>query len=413
MFVFSGSLRKGIFLIVMTLSALFNARHAHGQSGIELENVRASVQFGEQVTFTATIRTSIPIQDVSIVILDESQGITHIESLDVQADGRTEYRYDTRRNDLRPFTFVTWNYRFTLPDGNTTHSEVFSIRYEDDRFDWQTLESGALRVNWYDGDSNFGKAALNSVHSGLNSVSRLMPVDLDQPIEIYIYANLQDLRGTLVPGSQGWIAGHADPSLGVVMVAIEPGPDQDITMQQRIPHELMHVMLYRAVGDGYRNIPAWLSEGTAVLAELVPNAEYERVLREAVARNDWIPLKTLCGPFPADAGRAFLAYAESRSFARYLHETYGSEGLLKLASSYAGGADCERGPELAFGVSLSKLEMDWHSSVVGQNAFVPALQNITPYLVLLCLILIIPMIGIIGTMRSKGIRHGPETHVKK
>jgi hypothetical protein len=64
--------------------------------------------------------------------------------------------------------------------------------------------------------------------------------------------------------------------------------------------------------------------------------------------------------------------------------------------------DCEHGPERAFGVSLSSLEADWRSSALGQNAFRSALQNISPYVVLLCLVLIIPLIGIASTMRKRG-----------
>ncbi len=402
-----------LIIIVITLSTLFNVRTAQAQSGIELEDVGATVQFGEQITFVATIKTSIPIQNVSIVILDESQGTSQVEPLDVGPDGRTEYLFDTKQNVLRPFTNVKWNYQFTLSDGSTTQSQSFSVRYSDNRFKWQTLESGSLRVNWYEGDSDFGQAALNAVQSGLGSVSNFMAVDLAQPIEFYIYANADDLRPTLSLSSQDWIAGHADPALGVVMVTIEPGAEQSITMEQRIPHELMHVMLYRAVGAGYDNIPTWLNEGMATLVEIYPNPDFDRVLRDAASSNDLIPLSTVCASFPADTGQAFMAYAESRSFTNYLHQTYGSSGLLKLATTYADGVDCERGTELAFGLPLANLEAKWRSSILGQNAWLPALQNMTPYLALLCLVLIIPFIGILSTMRKKGNRNEPETFVRK
>jgi hypothetical protein len=285
------SAKRLLILILMVLSILLNARQVQaavlssskGQSGIELENVEALHRFGEQITFVATIKASIPIQNVSIVIFDESQGITHTEPLNITADGHTEFRFDTKQNILRPFTNIKWNYQFTLPDGSTLQSESFSIRYTDDRFDWQSLESGSLRVNWYNGDTNFGQAVLNAVQSGLGSVSRLMAVDLAQPIEFFIYANADDLRGTLSLGGEDWVAGHANPALGIVMVVIEPGSEQNIIMEQRIPHELMHVMMYRAVGAGYSNIPVWLREGTATLAEIYPNADYDHVLADAAA----------------------------------------------------------------------------------------------------------------------------------
>lgn len=378
---------------------------------MELENVTAAVNFGEQITFTATIKASVPIQSVSIIILDESQGIRQIELLSVQNDGRTEFTLDTRQISIRPFSEIKWSYQFTLPDGSSTNSEVFTVRYADDRFPWQTLESGTLHIHWYKGDANFGQAALDAVQAGLGSVSRLVAIDLAQPIEFYIYANADDLRATLRSDANDWIAGHADPSLGVVMVIIEPGDEQNIVMEQRIPHELMHVMMSRAVGTGYQNIPAWLREGTATLVEIYPNPDYDRVLAEAADSNNLIPIRDLCGSFPDDVSQAFLAYAEARSFTNYLHDTYGSSGLLKLASAYADGVDCERGAQLALGVSLSSLENQWRFSTLGQNAFLPALQNMMPYLVLLCVVLLFPLIGMISARRKKKEQNGPEAQV--
>ena len=398
---------------IVVLLTLFNTSLAESQSGIQLESVGASYVFGEQITFSAKIKSSITIQSASIIISDEAQGTRYVEPLNVQADGSTEFRFDTKQNILRPFTDVKWSYQFTLSDGSTVQSDSYSLRYVDNRFNWQTLESGKLRVYWYNGDANFGQAALDAAGSGLGSISRLMVLDLTQPSEIYVYANTDDLHGTLVLGGEDWVAGHADPALGVVMVAIEPGAEQNITMEQRIPHELMHVIMYRSLGAGYNNLPAWLREGTATLAETYPNADYDRALADASASNRLIPLKDLCFSFPADVGQAFLAYAESRSFTNYLHDTYGSNGLLKLVGAYADGMDCERGTESAFSVSLANLEVKWRTSVLGQNTLLSLLQNTSSYLVLLCLVLVIPLIGIASTMRKKGSPHEPGNNLRK
>lgn len=248
---------------------------------------------------------------------------------------------------------------------------------------------------------NFGRSALEAASGGLESINRLMPLDLAQPIEIFIYASVDDLQSALAPDSEPWVAGHADPALGVAMVVIEPGAEQGISMEQRIPHELMHIMLYRRVGAGYYNLPAWLREGMATLAEIYPNADYERVLTEAATSNRLIPLQNLCTSFPDDTGQAFLAYAEARSFTGFLRGKYGSTGLLDLAVSYADGVDCERGTELAFDIPLANLEAQWQSSMLGRNTFASVIQNILPYLLLLCLVLVIPLFGIITTLRKK------------
>jgi len=401
-----------LVLALVAASIPFNARQARAQSGVVVENARASVRFGEQVTFTAALKASIQIQNASIVIYDEAQGITHTQPLAVREDGVTEYVFDTRQNILRPFTVVRWSYQVTLADGSSYQSESFSIRYDDDRFAWQSLEAGALRVHWYDGDPNFGGAALNAAQSGLQSIGGLLPLDLAQPVDIFIYANESDLRGTYSFNSEPWMAGHTNAAGGVVMVTIEPGANQSILMEQRISHELMHVALYRRVGAGYKDIPAWLREGTAVLAEINPNPDYDRALIDSAAHDSLIPIRDLCASFSPNADQAFLAYAESRSFTNYLQDTYGSEKLLSLAVTYADGLDCGRGVEQVYGASLSKLEADWRASALGQNPIGSALSRLSPYLILLCLILFIPFVGILSVMRRKGSHNEPEKYAR-
>lgn len=280
-------------------------------------------------------------------------------------------------------------------------TDAFFVWHRDDRFPWQSLETDALKVSWYQGDVSFGQAALNTAQSSLDSISRLVPLDLTQPVEIFLYADVDDLQMDIAPSGESWVAGHADPAAGIIRLVVKPGTEQAITMEQRIPHELMHVMLYRRVGAGYANLPAWLREGTATLAEMYPNADHERVIASAVTGNRLIPLRDLCTAFPSEAGQAFLAYAEARSFVKYLHDRYGSAGLITLAAAYADGVDCEHGTERVFGAPLSTLELDWRSSALGQNAFLSTVENIAPYLVLLCLVLIIPLVGIVGTLRNK------------
>jgi hypothetical protein len=402
-------------VLILAQAALWNVQQADAQSqnGIELENVVALVNFGEQITFVATVKSPLPIQNASILILNESQGTTQVEPLTVQTDGRTEFQYDIQQNSVRPFGKLSWSYRFILPDGSTTNSEVYSTHYDDNRYDWQTVESGMLHIHWYGGNADFGQALLSTAQAGLDSVKRLIPADLAQPVDFYVYASLNDLRDTLVPGSQDWIAGHADPSLGVVMVAIEPGPAQENTMLQRLPHELMHIMLYRALGNSYASIPTWLNEGTASLTELIANTTYDSSLQSAISRNDWIPISSLCVSFPTETDRAFLAYAESRSFTEYIYKTYGSSGLFNLATAYAKGAGCEDGPATAFGEPLGSLEQNWLATVAGKKAPSPPLQNIVPYLVLLFLVLFVPLIGIAVTTWNKESRNGSKTELRK
>ena len=396
------SLCRWFVLIGIVISSLLSTNQAQAQSGIEME-LSASPHFGEQITFTARLISPIQIQKASILIHDTTQVITHIEPVAFNEQGVSEYRFDIRQFILYPFTTVLWRYELTLVDGSIVQSATGSIRYDDDRFTWQTLDADALHVHWYNGDQQFGVAALNAAQSGIQNIRGLFAPNLSLPVDVFIYANENDLRGTLY-GAESWAAGHADSAAGVVMVIVAPGANQNILMEQRIPHELMHVMMYRQVGGGYKNIPAWLREGMSMLAEVYPNPDYDSVLKDAVARDVLIPIRDLCASFSPRVDSAFLAYAESRSFTNYLRGQYGADGLISLANAYAKGVDCERGTESAFGVSLAKLERDWSTSVSGQTNIMATLGNFAPYLILLFLVLFFPLISAIGS--RKGYNHG-------
>ena len=119
---------------------------AQGPTTVALENVAALVSFGSRITFFATVKSPSPVRDAAILILDETRGITDVEPLTLQADGRTEFQYDAHQNNLRPFGALSWTYRFTLPDGSTLTSEVYSTHYDDNRFSWQTLETDTKHV---------------------------------------------------------------------------------------------------------------------------------------------------------------------------------------------------------------------------------------------------------------------------
>ncbi|HRQ33874.1 MAG TPA: peptidase MA family metallohydrolase, partial [Anaerolineales bacterium] len=299
-----------------------------------------------------------------------------------------------------PFTFIRWRYDFNFADGTAFQSEVYSVRYDDNRFAWQRLESNGLRVFWFQGDAAFAQNALNVALAGARAINEIFPVDINQPIDIFIYPLQTDLAFLSVDAQT---AGHANVGLGVVLVAVEPGFEQSLQMDQRIPHELMHVLSYRALGAGYKNLPAWLREGLAAIVEINPSVEYNRVLQDARARRAIIPLKDLCVLFPPQPDSTFLAYAEARSFTAYLRDAFGVSKLIELSRSYADGVTCERGVEITYGASLAQLELNWRESIVGENVWALTLQNLLPYLILCGLVLGIPLLIGFNAMRKKRI----------
>ena len=398
-------------LVILSVAAatFWNTNRVRAQGGIEMEST-AAYAFGQHITFTAQLKSPVQVQQATIVILDESQGVSHVRPVLFMED-RSEFVFDTQQNHVRPFSSLSWYYQLTLADGTSVKSALHSIRYEDDRYAWQQLEAGTLRVLWAQGDAAFGQTALNAALSGLQTIGNLLPVDLARPVEIYVYPNQMDI--SFLSGEVFEEAGRAYPDLGIALVAAERDSNPSVNLERRIPHELMHIMLYRQVGAGYNNLPVWLSEGFATLVEVNPTPEYDRVLSNYSNRNALIPMRALCASFPADSASAFLAYAQARSFVSYLRDHYGAPALLNLARVYSGGVDCENGIQGALGKSLSELDGDWRENALGQNVLGVAFRNMLPYLVLLILLILVPFLVGLNSARQKASTHGSGTSAKR
>jgi len=215
---------------------------------------------------------------------------------------------------------------------------------------------GSFQVYWYEGELEFGQQVLDTAQEGLIQIQNLLPLPVPDPLKIYVYPDAREMQATLDTASAGWVAGHADPELGVIVVALPGGPDQFLLMEQRIPHELMHIALYQATDMGYANLPAWLSEGLAAQVELYPNPDYRVFLSNAIENDSLIPMSNLCQSFPREASNAMVAYAQSESFTRYLYNAYGTPGLDALVTNYANGLDCDHGAKAALGRDLFQLD---------------------------------------------------------
>ena len=385
-------LRKFGNLFLFTVLLLFgSARQVRGQEGIEVVDVQATHVFGKEIHFSAQILASSPIKESLLIFREADEENSRVISLNADEEGGVRYIYDASENLLHPFVEIVYWFQVELSSGESFTSPKYFFTYTDNRFEWETREDDNLRVHWYEGDEAFGLSALDTARAGLADIQKLFPVNTSQPIDIYIYASPNELQNALFMGGETWIAGHASPALGIIFASIPPGEQEKILMQEYISHEMAHVLLYRYVGENYNLLPIWLLEGTASMAELYPNPDYQLALERATENDALIPVAELCHTFPRNASEAFLAYAEATSFTRYLYANYGYSGMDDLINAYADGLSCETGTVSAFGETLEYLDADWRESVLGANMLGVAWRAIFPYFLLLTLLLLVPL----------------------
>ncbi len=372
----------------------------------QVEQVEVSYTFGQTLEFQATVMAVSPVKQVYVLFREESDSETQVGEAEMIEQAASVYRINYERDlaarPLRAFSNIDYYFRIDLQNGESITSQDYRFYYEDNRYQWQSLVDDQFQVHWADqGGIEFGADVIEVARTGLQRVQSLIAAEPAEQIDIYAYPSSSELQETLTLTGLNWVAGHADPDLGVMVVALPNRPDKQLLMEQRIPHELMHILLFEAVGPKYTNLPTWVSEGLASIAELYPNPDYQFLLEDAYAEESLLTISSLCQPFPRDAYRANLAYAEAASFTRYLQEQYGSSGLTALVQSYADGLDCDRGVEVALGRSLLQLERDWRQAVFSENPNRAALSSLLPWLSLLVLILLAPLGLAITRLRSQ------------
>ena len=393
----------GLLLVGVLFAPPVRATPARAQEDSLETQPEADYAFGERITFGASFAPELSIEKVE-VSFQANGGATVVEEATQTARGWV-YVHDVRARYVEAFATVTYWFRVTLTGGEVQESERFSFYYEDNRFDWQTLEGVPFRVNWYEGDTAFAQAILDAARTGAQQAGAILDAEFPELIEVYVYGRLQDYQFVRDAMGPLWAGGHADPAGGVIVVSLPPGENQSLEIERKIPHEVAHMLLYEATGEGFWNLPTWLNEGFASTMEQNPNPDYPFLVASAVQKGTLIPMASLCQPFPRDASGAILAYAESTSFMRYIQQRYGQPGIRAIVAAYANGAACELGTLVApVELPLTQLEREWREGPLAENVALTALREVLPWLALLGAMLVGPVIVILGSMRAKPAR---------
>ena len=364
----------------------------------------ADYRYGSEVTFWAEIAASVAISQAAVFIRVEGSSDTVVlyASLAPGAPSTAQAVYDLRTASLPPFASIEYWWQVDLVDGRSQTTQPLLFEYVDNRFDWHTLEAAPLSLHWASGDLLFGQAALDIAVRALNRISRDLAAPSPSHLDIYIYPGLSDLQAGLRLGGRTWAGGHADPDLGVVLLAVPPGPESRPALENALPHELTHVLLFQRMGPGYTDLPTWLNEGLATLEESAPDPAPRVALEDASARDQLLPLSTLCSPFATSGPEALLAYGQSASLVQYLRDVYGSGAIAALIDAYQEGATCLGGLQRVLRRTPEQLQSEWASSAGTELDALAKIRPLLPWLLLLVPAVLLAACGALLARRREG-----------
>lgn len=398
---------KKILLTLLLACGWLGAWPTQAQSGIVVSNnPTPDYVFGDYMIFELSVESEARIKTVNLFYRTAPGAPTtlakprFIPSTLITAT----YSISLTLNPLPAYTTLEYWWEIEDTADNTLTTDPQTFLYEDNRFDWRTLTREPITVYWYQGDTAFGQMAVDIAYAALNDLQIELAAPAPDFLNIYIYANQNDAQEAFRSTGRLWTGAHANPALGVVIVAVTPDAlKASSELGNYIPHELTHVLIYRLMGENYRYVPPWLNEGLARLHEGQRDSDAPTHLRQAAQLGQLIRLEALCGPFPDDPARALLAYEESESVVSYLREQYGQSKIAALLRAYGDGLSCEAGAQQALGVSLDRLETGWLATL-NPNPLSIKLRPYTPWLALALLILFSGALFLVLTLRPTRVQ---------
>jgi hypothetical protein len=350
-------------LVLVVIALLFltpGSLLAQGDSPITAES-EVEYRFGQIMRFKLSAESDAPIDEVTLFI--SAPELLNTLTSDIEVDPRkkvtVEQTLDLTQYRLAPFTTVNYWWRVKDQAGNVLEVPQAQIEYVDDQFAWRVEEQDGVIVHWTGDGEDVGEAAIAVVADSLPRVQAYIPFDPPDPLHIYVYPSSGDLQSALRLTGRDWVGGHAHPELGVILLSAINPRTAAVELDNNLRHELVHLLVYEAIGNNYEAIPLWFEEGLATFFEGSANGDYQRILEEAVDSGDTIPFTDLCRTFPTDKDGALLAYAQSVSLIRYVQAEYGDNGLERMILALADGADCQTLTVRALGISLEELNEEW------------------------------------------------------
>jgi len=268
----------------------------------------------------------------------------------------------TISNDHFPPVGTQISYYWTITDtaGSSYTDSSQTVDIVDNRFGWQHLSKGLYQINWYDRGTDFGQMVLGKVDTCIQSISHNLGGGLNHQINLWVYESANDFQGSLPPNVHEWVGGIAFPVVSEASIVVQSSDDD--TLQRDMPHELTHLLFHQLITPGIA--PTWFDEGLAVYNQNFH--ESEMIVRFKTALNDHnlLPLNTIAQSFPADADKAYLAYAQSWQLVDYMYQAFGLQKMAVLIHDMDNpnqGFDADM--RQAFGLDVAHLENQWHLSL--------------------------------------------------
>lgn len=339
------------------------------QSNLKVLTASAAVSYPQSITFKISAQNSVNITEARLQYSMESIGFAQVVNeayIEITPAPKldTQWVWDlVRIGGLPPG--VTVKYQWLLSDaaGEKLVTPIAEVNFDDSRFSWKKVTADKITIYWYDGTPVFAQELLQATQSALARLSQSTGAFLKDPIRLYIYANANDLKGSMI-FPQDWTGGVAFTRYGCIAIGISA---LNIDWGKRaIAHELTHLITEQMTLNPYNGIPTWLDEGLAMYNEGPLDLTFTNNLNQAIKDKRLISVTSLCSPFSAYSNLSYVSYAESYSIVKYLVDNYGKDRMSALLEMFRQGSTYDGALKTVYGFDMDGLNTMWQASLRAQ-----------------------------------------------
>jgi hypothetical protein len=336
------------------------------QVGIQLVSDEVSFSFPESATFRAEFQAGANITSVVLEYgVDQLTCGTVVAKSFPQftpaADVQLEWTWEMRQSgSLPPGASLWWRWQVQDANGAQFTSPKETIIWLDSIHSWQVISGGNINLHYYEGGQAFGQALHDAAAQALVRLSQDVGLSPERPVDIYIYANTNDLRDAILY-EPAWIGGGAYSENNIVIIGVSA--DELDWGKSAEAHELTHVLVGHLTFSCLGFIPTWLNEGLAMYGEGGPQSVEVAQFNQAKAADQLLALRSLTGGFSEESDRANLSYTESYSVVNFLIQTYGRDKMTALLTALRNGATADEALQSVYGFDTDGLEDAWRASI--------------------------------------------------
>ncbi|MFQ6122019.1 MAG: peptidase MA family metallohydrolase [Dehalococcoidales bacterium] len=351
-----------LVLVVCLFLVLLSSVSVQAGDGLIIRDKSVEVDFPLKLSFSLLAESDVNITDVRLhYTVDRASFAQVISEVYIEFVPATvveaEWAWDMRKTGgLPPGSIVEHWWTVEDAGGDRVETKPVQVQFNDTRHLWNSLTEGRVTLYWYEGEQSFAGVIMAMAQHVLTRLAEDTGAELKNPVEIYIYANAEDLRGAMIFPRE-WTGGVTFTRFGTIAIGIPP--DMLDWGGRALAHELAHLVIHQMTFNPYNDLPTWLDEGLAMYAEGPLEPVLVALLGKAIAEDNLISVRTLSSPFSAYAEEAALSYAQSHSLAEFLISNYGQSKMLELLNTFSEGSSYDGALNKVYGFDMDGLDSLW------------------------------------------------------